>query len=238
MAGRILDAHPAPIYSLLHIEDGNIVASGDDDGMIRIWDLRVAHKGKKHAVCMEFKEHEGTVMDMKFNKEQNMLLSCGNDGMLAVYDLRKSQMYAMSDCFEEDLNAITLQKDNKKVLTASSEGVINIFSWDYFGDCNDRIVGHPGSIDCMVSFDENTIITGCEDGLIRAVSVLPNKIISIISDPLDAQDDGFHIQKISLSHDNCLLASCSLDDMVKIVDVSNLHSRKDQEDFDEEAYEM
>ena len=69
MAGRILDAHPAPIYSLLHIEDGNIVASGDDDGMIRIWDLRVAHKGKKHAVCMEFKEHEGTVMDMKFNKE-------------------------------------------------------------------------------------------------------------------------------------------------------------------------
>ena len=150
-------------------------------------------------------------------------MSCGNDGMLAVYDLRKSELYAMSDSFEEDLNAMTLQKDNKKVLCASSEGTINIFSWDFFGDCNDRIVGHPGSIDCMVKYDESTIITGCEDGLIRAVSVLPNKIISIISDPLDALDDGFHIQKLSLSHDNCLLASCSLDDMVKIVDISNLN---------------
>ena len=44
------------------MEGGNIVATGDDDGMIRIWDLRVAHKGKKHAICMEFNEHEGTVM--------------------------------------------------------------------------------------------------------------------------------------------------------------------------------
>ena len=127
------------------------------------------------------------------------------------------------------------------MLCASAEGIINIFSWDFFGDCNDRIVGHPGSIDCMIKYDESTIITGCEDGLIRAVSVLPNKIISIISDPLDAQDDGFHIQKLTLSHNNQFLASCTLDDMVKIVDVANLGQRERDEDeanFDEEAYEQ
>ena len=108
MAGRIMDAHSAPIYSLLHVQDGNIIATGDDDGMVRVWDLRVAHRGKKHAVCMEFAEHEGTVMDLKFNAKENMLLSCASDGMLAVYDTRKSQLYAMSDCFEEDLNAMTI----------------------------------------------------------------------------------------------------------------------------------
>ena len=40
MAGRIMDAHPAPISTVHHLESGNIIASGDDDGMIRIWDLR------------------------------------------------------------------------------------------------------------------------------------------------------------------------------------------------------
>jgi len=40
MAGRILDAHDNPIYKILHLENGNIIASGDDDGIIRIWDLR------------------------------------------------------------------------------------------------------------------------------------------------------------------------------------------------------
>ncbi len=77
---------------------------------------------------------------------------------------------------------------------ATSEGTINVFSWDWFGDCNDRIVGHPGSIDTMIKYDEDTIITGSEDGLIRAVSVLPNKIVAILADPTD-QDESeiFHI---------------------------------------------
>lgn len=86
-----------------------------------------------------------------------------------------------------------LVKEGKKVLTATSEGVINIFSWDWFGDCNDRIVSHPGAIDTMIKYDEDTVITGCEDGLIRAVSVLPNRVISILGDPLDTDDEIFHI---------------------------------------------
>lgn len=70
-------------------------------------------------------------------------------------------------------------------MVSTSEGTINIFSWDWFGDCNDRIVGHPNSIDTMIMYDEDTIITGSEDGLIRVVSVLPNKIVAILSDPTD-----------------------------------------------------
>jgi len=78
-------------------------------------------------------------------------------------------------------------------LACTSDGVINIFSWDFFGDCNDRIIGHPGFIETMVSYDEDTVITGCEDGMIRAVSVLPNKICAILGDPLDTEDEVFHI---------------------------------------------
>ena len=33
-----------------------------------------------------------------------MLLSVANDGMLGVFDLRKSNLYAMSDSLEVDLN--------------------------------------------------------------------------------------------------------------------------------------
>jgi len=44
----------------------------------------------------------------------------------------------------------------------------------------------------MIKYDEDTVITGGEDGLIRAVSVLPNRILAILGDPLD-QEEGFHI---------------------------------------------
>ena len=88
----------------------------------------------------------------------------------------------------------------------------------------------------MVAYDKDTILTGCEDGLIRAVSVLPNKIVSILSDPLDSSEAVFGVQKIVLSHDKKLMASASLDDIVRILDVSDVHDRN-KENFDEEAYE-
>jgi WD repeat-containing protein 55 len=157
--------------------------------------------------------------------------------MLGVFDLRKKSLYAMSDHFEEDLTSVQICKDGKKVLASTSEGIINIFSWDWFGDCNDRIVGHPGSIDTMIKYDEDTVITGCEDGLIRAISVLPNKIIAILGDTLEPGEEVFHIQKVTLSHDKKLLASCTLDNMVKIIDVTTLEQRIRDDDFDEEKYE-
>lgn len=236
LEGRIANAHSAPVNSLIHVENNVILASGDDDGVVKIWDLRQAATGKGCILKME--EHEGTIMDMKLNEKGNMLLTACNDGHLGVFDLRKNGLlYAMSDNFEEDLTALVICKYEKKVLVSTSEGTVNVFSWDWFGDCNDRIVGHPNSIDTMIKFDEDTVITGSEDGLIRAVSVLPNKIVAILGDPTD-HDEGevFHIQKIALSHDKCLLASISLDDIVKIIDVSQLGSRV-KEDFDEEEYE-
>jgi WD40 repeat protein len=157
--------------------------------------------------------------------------------MLGVFDLRKKALYAMSDHFEEDLTAVCIQKEGKKVVASTSEGVMNVFSWDWFGDCNDRIVGHPGCIDTMISYDDDIVITGCEDGLIRAVSVLPNKIIAILGDPLDPSEEVFHIQRVSLSHDKKLLASCTLDDMVKMIDVSTLEQRIKDPNFNVEEYE-
>ena len=165
-----------------------------------------------------------------------MLLSAACDGHLGVFDLRKPELYAMSDNFEEDLTSVVICKYGRKVGTCTSEGIINLFSWDWFGDCNDRIVGHPNSIDTMVKYDEDLVITGSEDGLIRAVSILPNKIIAILGDPTDYEDERFHIQKLALSHDKNFLISCSLDDIVKIIDISHL-AKRHKEDFDEEGYE-
>ena len=118
LEGRLMKAHPCPINTLMHIENNVVIASGDDDGLIKIWDLRLA--GQKKACVMELNEHNGTVMDMKMNDEGNMLLSCANDGHLGVFDLRKGgELYAMSDNFEEDLTALVICKYGKKVLVST-----------------------------------------------------------------------------------------------------------------------
>jgi WD40 repeat protein len=61
----VKDAHNEAINKIIHIENDHIVATGDDDGLIKIWDLRLATDAKK-ACVMSLKEHEGTVSDMVF----------------------------------------------------------------------------------------------------------------------------------------------------------------------------
>ena len=78
--------------------------------------------------------------------------------------------------------------------------------------------------------------TSGEDGLLRAVSILPNKIVAILGDPLEVEDDIF-TGEVSVSHCRNFLASCAHDDMVKIYDVSHLAIRPKDEEFDLEAYE-
>lgn len=44
--GCLAGAHDEPINKIAHIEDDHVVATGDDDGTIKIWDLRQAQSGK------------------------------------------------------------------------------------------------------------------------------------------------------------------------------------------------
>ena len=63
--GRLENAHDEAINSLIHIENDHVISTGDDDGVIKIWDLREAHKTKKASIEFTQKEdgHEGSITD-------------------------------------------------------------------------------------------------------------------------------------------------------------------------------
>jgi hypothetical protein len=113
--------------------------------------------------------------------------------------------------------------NEKKVACGTSEGPIVLFNWDWYGDFKDRIMGHPGSVNCMAKYNENTLITGCEDGKIRVVSISPKGINQLISDKkkLNLDNLAFNdISSIAISNDK--LAVCSNINYIKIYDVSNI----------------
>ena len=62
---------------------------------------------------------------------------------------------------ESDLLGVQIIKNGKFVACNSSEGAILIFKWDWFGNCKDRMLGHPNVIDAMIKVNEHTLISGC-----------------------------------------------------------------------------
>ena len=47
LEGQLLDAHEESINKIAHIENDHVISTGDDDGTIKIWDLRQAQNGKQ-----------------------------------------------------------------------------------------------------------------------------------------------------------------------------------------------
>lgn len=177
-------AHEDSISKVFFLNDQNLV-SGDDSGCVKIWDLRFS------SCVFEVNEQSEMVSGFAYSEKDSWLLSSSLDGTLAVYDLRKAgaptapeeeskALYALSDCMEEELLGVEIIKDGRFVACNSSEGVILLFKWDWFGNCKDRIQGHPNTIDAMLKLNENTLITGSEDGFLRGVGIHPNRIIQVL----------------------------------------------------------
>jgi hypothetical protein len=68
-------------------------------------------------------------------------------------------------------------KRGRKVICGSQEGVLNIFDYSDIEDISDRFPGHPASVDALLALDEDVLLTGSSDGLIRIISILPNKML-------------------------------------------------------------
>ncbi|KAI9273922.1 WD40-repeat-containing domain protein, partial [Helicostylum pulchrum] len=129
--------HDSPINSLLVIDE-RMLATGDDQGVIK----------KKLA-------------------QHKTLLAVGGDGYLSTWDIRKPNVVAMSDQIEDELLSIELVKNGKKAVVGTQDGVLSLWSWGDWGDYNDRIMGHPNSIEALCKLDEDTLATGSSDGIIR-----------------------------------------------------------------------
>jgi WD40 repeat protein len=163
---QVKKAHNSPINMIKYIENNSVIATGDDDGEIKIWDFRISSTSADKLCVASFQENEDTITDMVLNDEKNKLLVTSNDGFFGVYDIRRASsttgsntftldnakskfspsLFAMSDNMEEELSSVCIVKNGKKVIVSTQEGVVMLFSWDWFGDCDDRMTSHPSAV--------------------------------------------------------------------------------------------
>ncbi|CAN6486734.1 unnamed protein product [Victoria cruziana] len=207
---RMENAHGDAVNRLVNLTETTI-SSGDDMGCIKVWDTR------QNTCCKSFNAHEEYITDMIFVPSSMQLLATSGDGTLSVCNLHKNKVQSRSDCYDCDLLSVVLMKDGKKVLCGAQNGDILLYSWGHFEDCSDRFLGHPNSVQTLLKLDEDTLISGCEDGVIRLLGVLPNRIIQPIAEHSD-----FAVEGLAFSHDRKFLGSISHDQMLKLWDLPYL----------------
>eukprot|EP01117_Protostelium_nocturnum_P015808 TRINITY_DN6159_c0_g1_i2.p1 TRINITY_DN6159_c0_g1~~TRINITY_DN6159_c0_g1_i2.p1 ORF type:complete len:194 (-),score=75.90 TRINITY_DN6159_c0_g1_i2:79-660(-) len=146
--------------------------------------------------------------------------------------MRKGKLEARSDNIEEEIMSVKIVKDGKKVVTGTGGGQINVWKWGYWGDFEDRLLGHPQSVDCMNIVDQDTILTGSSDGIIRIIQINPNQMLGVVGEhgPLP-------LERMAMTSDNKFLVTASHDMNLKFWDIQYLYEDDDEEEEEGEGEE-
>ncbi|KAI8910052.1 WD40-repeat-containing domain protein, partial [Powellomyces hirtus] len=217
-------AHSEPLNALLAL-NAQLLASGDDGGCIKIWDTR------QRKVAMKYHENVDFISDLTFVEHKKTLLATSGDGCLTVMDIRKSKSVAVSANQDDELLCVQVVRNTTKAVVGTQDGTLLLFSWGDWGDCTDRFPGHPNSVDSMVKVEDATVMTASGDGIIRAIGILPNRLVGAVGEHGDMP-----IESIRLSRDGELVGSCSHDATVRFWSVAE--ALKEDEDEEEEDAEQ
>lgn len=188
--------------------DTKLVATGDDDGVVRLWDPRQGG-GETAKPVQSYDHHFDWITDLlwcthldaprtrskedahKRKKEEapsqdgrSRLVCTSGDGTLSVIDIRaKKNAAEVSDDQEDELLSITAIKGGKKLVVGTQLGILSLWAPSRgLLDHVDRFPGHPSSVDALCTLDDDTVLTGSSDGLIRVVQLFPHKLLGIIGD--------------------------------------------------------
>ena len=249
----------------------NLFVSGDEEGIIQLWDARI---NTREAAVSASKVHEDLITGFLWlpNKQQNLLLATSADGSMSALDFRfckrttatsKASTSAVkkrrkTDIAEESSSTLMLHthskseaeeseflclrslKDGKEIIVGAEDGSLLIYNSDLFlseassatsittFEHNDKFGGHPHSVDHMVKIDEDTILTASSDGILRFVSIQPNKLVGALD--VSKEHDNMPIEGLELSSAKSFIATTSHDKLIRLFDLRSFLGGDGHED--------
>ena len=213
------NAHSDPVYTLTEISE-NLIASGDDEGTVRLWDVRVNGSEPVFSV----KEVEDYISSITTNNQKRILACTSGDGYLTTINIGSKKMYIQSEPYEEELTCAGIFRNESKLIVGSSKGNFYTFNWGEFGYHNDAFSGPSTPISFMLPITERIAVTAGEEGVIRAMHLVPGRILGIVG------QHSLAVEAMDISHDGELIASSSHDNDIRFWNIKYF------EDFDEIDY--
>ncbi len=140
---------------------GNLLACGDADGAITVWDTQRWH------VARSWRAHQGAVNRIEFSPDGREILSCGNDGRARIWDATTGA--ARAELLGHRTSVLTAAYDHQgsHIVTGDMGGTLRLYS-RAGGLPLQTVAAHNAYLRCAVfSPDDRLLCTAGRDGRIR-----------------------------------------------------------------------
>ncbi|KAH7528249.1 hypothetical protein FEM48_Zijuj05G0052500 [Ziziphus jujuba var. spinosa] len=184
-------AHHKSLNCMLFSDDGSLLISGSDDGVICVWSLVSLldvedESGSSPSLLYCLSEHNASITSLltTSGSSNSMLISSSMDGTCRVSDLVLGRVI-QTNIYPVAIMAIVLHPSEKLLFCGSQDGRIFMNKFDiglvnnplYIAE-EDKVVlkGHKGSITAL-TFSQSGMISASEDGTIFIWDVISGTII-------------------------------------------------------------
>lgn len=129
-----LQAHQSNINAVKFSPDGRYLATGSDDKMIIIWEIREnfvttcsKEKMKKWSCKYQLSGHMAEVLDLKWSANSKYLISAGVDKRIIVWQVEKSRYERILEEHSRFVQGVAVDPKFKYIISESNDRTVKIW---------------------------------------------------------------------------------------------------------------
>ncbi|MGD1900354.1 MAG: WD40 repeat domain-containing protein [Phormidesmis sp.] len=201
---QTLGAHTATVLSVETDSEQSLIASGGYDNTVQLWD----RSGQRAATLA----HSGRVNDLVFTPDGQRLITGSGAGKITTWALPSGRLETSVRGRAGRILSLAIDSDGENLASGSSKGVLQIWSvsdavqplWILadVGPQINALAFHPT--------DNNLVLSGDQDGVIRIWDIASNRTIRMLDDGAD------RIVSLAVSADGKYVASGSYDQTIRV----------------------
>lgn len=170
----ILSGHTDAVTCLSHSTDLSLIATGSNDGTVRLWDRKLVSQLLFH------RHHSDTVTSVCISSDNSFIITGSSDKSLIVFCIKTLKVKILNG-HKRMIRNVCLTKNGKYAVSIAVDRVVKVWNLELYKLAFD-FIGHLSQV-CSMDIFENICATGDSKGLVHLWNVEQGeKICKLIDD--------------------------------------------------------
>jgi WD40 repeat protein len=196
---RVLPGKEKYVFGLAYSPDGRLLASGEANGVIRLWDVA-------SGTCIRElpARSVGAIVCLAFCSDGRRLAAGCGDHAVRVWEVESGRLLRTLSGHTAQVECVAYHPEGDRLATCSFDGTVRL--WDLSsGRCVRTLAGHQGSVHAIAfSPDGRALAFGGWDCTLRVWDASTGRPVAAMTSPSKVLSVAFHPggRRIASSHDD------------------------------------